>query len=105
VLDPWDLTDTTLVTAITSAPTPTTPIFPAQLLLAPVKEIAPTQSAPTANPTASTTPATIASAATKTSDDYNRVLTVPELRKKAKSAGIKNFGRMKKNQLLAALAS
>lgn len=85
--NPWDIS--TFKAFIPPAPAPEAPR--PQLLLAPAKESV-------------VSAATIASKAPQTSDDYNRVLTVEQLRKKAKQAGIKNFGRMKKNQLLAALA-
>lgn len=86
--DPWTLLNPiTPATAATVAPTTSAP----QRLLAAAKENV-------------TSPVRIVSAAPQAAINYNSVLTVEQLRRKAKQAGIKNSAKMRKNQLLTALA-
>jgi hypothetical protein len=105
-------TDATTVATVATATTATTvatataaPLLPDPWLLdpdryAPITRIAPTWVStrpmlllPSAKPSATPKPR-----------DYNEVLTVAQLRKKATAAGIKYAGRLKKNQLLTLLA-
>ncbi len=89
----------------TAATATAAPLLPDPWLLdpdryAPITRIAPTWVStrpmlllPSAKPSATPKPR-----------DYNEVLTVAQLRKKATAAGIKYAGRLKKNQLLTLLA-
>jgi hypothetical protein len=99
-------TDATIVATATTVATATAaPLLPDPWLLdpdryAPITRIAPTWVStrpmlllPSAKPSATPKPR-----------DYNEVLTVAQLRKKATAAGIKYAGRLKKNQLLTLLA-
>ncbi len=56
------------------------------------------------HPASECDPATIASKPPKKSSEYNEVLSVQQLRCKAKAAGIPPYYAMKKAQLLLALA-
>ncbi|NJM72603.1 MAG: hypothetical protein HC862_21980 [Scytonema sp. RU_4_4] len=83
IIDPWTLPDPTPTATAFESATPAP-----MLLLPPARTIATPQ--PPQSPTSPV--------------DLNQVLTVTQLRKKATAAGIKNAGRMRKNQLLQLLA-
>jgi hypothetical protein len=100
-----DSTATAATTATTVATATAAPLLPDPWLLDPDRYAPITRIAPTWVSTRPMLllPSVVKPSATPKPRDYNEVLTVAQLRKKATAAGIKYAGRLKKNQLLTLL--